>query len=182
MRKSLIVISVLIVAILLLSGYKKLSVDSLKLNKSEPPSFLGENANVSGDQSAALTEYKDFNSDSSVAVESGISAVDVESIRAALAASFSMKTSKIGITAKKETSEIEITVERESEENFVTGFVNIGEGDKGGIYFAARTDEGWKIAHNGTGVVKCAPANSYGFPVGLIPRCFDQETGMNIDR
>jgi len=105
------------------------------------------------------------------ASKAGLQKEDVEAVRAKMAESFQM-----------DLAEVQITAEAESNPQFMTGYVNVGEGEKGGIYFAAKTKEGWEVAYNGEGVVMCEPIEKYDFPVGMVPRCYDAVTGMTIDR
>ena len=105
------------------------------------------------------------------AAELGYIPNDIDAIRQKLAERFSLTV-----------EQVQITLGTDSTSEFATGLVNVGEGDKGGIYFAAKTETGWEIAHDGRGILECSQANKYGFPTGLIPRCFDLETGLNVDR
>jgi hypothetical protein len=173
MRKLLSLSLLVVVSALLLAGCGP-DPDSPQLTKTELSSFLGESSDDgtgSGEQLGILDEDRAFGTVDEAAAARGISSEDVIAIKAALAASFEMSA-----------EEIEITVERDSSADYVTGYVNVGEGERGGIYFAARTKDGWEIAHNGTGIIECEKVDVYGFPTGLIPRCFDQTSGQNIDR
>lgn len=105
------------------------------------------------------------------ASENGLTEADVQEVRKKLAETFKM-----------DIAEVEITAEAESTLTFMTGYVNVGESDKGGVYFAAKTEAGWEIAYNGVGVVYCEPIEKYKFPVGMVPKCYDVTTGLSKDR
>jgi|SaaInlStandDraft_5_1057022.scaffolds.fasta_scaffold91222_2 hypothetical protein len=105
------------------------------------------------------------------AKKNGLTDEDVSAVRQKLAESFSL-----------DISEVQITTEGESSLEFMTGYVNVGEGEKGGIYFAARTSDGWIIAHNGVGIVYCDLVDQYDFPVGMVPKCYDIDTGISVER
>lgn len=101
----------------------------------------------------------------------GVSEADVLEVREKLADGFGL-----------DVADVQITAEGESSENYMTGYVNVGEGEKGGIYFAARTDNGWVIAHNGVGIVYCDSIEEHNFPVGMVPKCYDMNTGISKER
>lgn len=167
MKKTFVFTILIVVSSVLLTGCRP-DEDSVKLTKTELNNFLG----ADGSQQTAVTDANlKFGGIAAEAASKGVSATDAELITKALADSFKMKA-----------DEVEITVEKESTHDFATGYVNVGEGDKGGIYFAARVGDNWEIAHNGTGIITCEQIADYDFPTGLIPRCFDQATGQNVDR
>jgi len=101
----------------------------------------------------------------------GLTDQDLKDVKKKLAESFSM-----------DEEEVQITAEGESTPEFMTGYVNVGESEKGGIYFAAKTDGKWELVHNGVGVIYCSVVEKYNFPIGIIPRCYDIETGKTKDR
>jgi len=138
--------------------------------------FLGPFGNLVTEpvepQVGELPETTDFtNTLTEDALSKGFTEADIIQLREGLAASFDMPV-----------EDIQITIERDSTKQFATGYVNVGEGDRGGIYFAAMADGNWQIAHNGIGIITCLQADRYNFPVGLIPRCYDPEAGVNLDR
>ena len=117
-------------------------------------------------------EKSDFDEPISESAKSaGLTEEDVLTVRKKLAEGFGL-----------DLAEVQITVESESEINYMTGYVNVGESDKGGIYFAARVGDSWEIAHNGVGVVYCDMVDKYDFPVGLVPKCYDMGTGISKER
>ena len=63
--------------------------------------------------------------------------------------------------------------------DFARGTVNFPEGG-GGVWFAARTDQGWQLAYDGNGIIPCGAASQYNFPKDLIPQCLDAEHGNNV--
>jgi hypothetical protein len=117
---------------------------------------------VADDFSQPLTE---------MAMKSGLTAEDLQAVRQKLAEGFGM-----------DLAEVQITAESESNPEFMTGYVNVGEGESGGVYFAAKTANGWEVAYNGVGLVYCEIIDQYNFPVGMVPKCYDANTGTSKDR
>ncbi len=117
---------------------------------------------VADDFSQPLTE---------MALKSGLTDADLQAVRQKLAEGFGM-----------DLAEVQITAESESNPDFMTGYVNVGEGESGGIYFAAKTASGWEVAYNGVGLVYCEIIDQYNFPVGMVPKCYDVSTGTSKDR
>jgi hypothetical protein len=53
----------------------------------------------------------------------------------------------------------------------------------GGLWFAAKTENDWKLVWDGNGIINCTDINAYpGFPRDIIPQCFDKATGKMVDR
>ncbi|MDR3643095.1 MAG: hypothetical protein P4L74_05740 [Candidatus Doudnabacteria bacterium] len=50
----------------------------------------------------------------------------------------------------------------------------------GGLWFAAKTAEGWQLAFDGNGIVPCDAANRYNFPKDIIPQCIDTQNDNNL--
>lgn len=50
----------------------------------------------------------------------------------------------------------------------------------GGIWFAAKTANGWELASAGNGVVSCQDINKYNFPADMIPQCIDTQNGNQL--
>lgn len=130
----------------------------------------GNNASDSA-QVGSISDNTPINGLSADMAAKGLTEDDVLGIRKGLAVRFGLSVDKI-----------QITLGEDSTSEFATGYVNVGEGDRGGIYFAAKTDDGWQIAHDGRGVVECSTINQYEFPTGIVPRCYDAETGLSINR
>lgn len=145
-------------------GDKDISVDGLKERLGLPSNI--EDGNVIPQVGAPVTEGVFDESLTEKAKKNGLAETDIQKVRQLLAESFEL-----------DIAEVQITAEAESTINFMTGYVNVGEGDKGGVYFAAKTDVGWEIAHNGVGLVYCELVEQYDFPTGMIPRCYDTNTG-----
>jgi hypothetical protein len=138
--------------------------------------FSAKLANFSNNQAAPaqvgeLEGAEEINTVSAATARQGYTQADVDAIRLALAERFNL-----------DMEQVLITLGADSTAEFATGLVNVGEGAKGGIYFAAKTENGWQIAHDGRGILECTLANKYNFPSGFIPRCFNAQTGENIDR
>ena len=56
--------------------------------------------------------------------------------------------------------------------SFAKGTYNeIGAG--GGIWFAAKTDNGWELASAGNGIASCGDIGKYDFPKEIITSCLD---------
>ena len=164
MNRALFLTALVVITGLVFTGCTSPDEGTVELNRTELDSFLGTEESF---ETGSFLE----GGVALEAAEKGITPTDAELITEALADSFKMKA-----------EDIQVTVERDSTADYATGYVNVGEGDEGGIYFAAKIDGEWEIAHNGTGIIECQQIEDYDFPVGLIPRCFDQTTGQNIDR
>lgn len=63
---------------------------------------------------------------------------------------------------------------------FAKGSVNFTDAPGGGIWFAAKTANGWELAFDGNGIVPCEAANKYNFPKDMIPQCFDAQDGNKL--
>ncbi|MBT4124151.1 MAG: hypothetical protein HN981_05075 [Candidatus Pacebacteria bacterium] len=145
-------------------GDKDISLNSLKSRLGLPSDI--EDGNIVPQVGAPVTEGVFDESLTEKAKKNGLVDTDIQQVEKLLAESFEL-----------DIAEVQITAEAESTNLFMTGYVNVGEGDKGGIYFAAKTDSGWEIAHNGVGIVYCELVEQYDFPAGMIPRCYDTDTG-----
>lgn len=57
-----------------------------------------------------------------------------------------------------------------------------GEGG-GGMWFAAKVDNEWKLVWDGNGIILCEDLADYpDFPKTFIPQCYDQKTDKLIER
>ena len=57
-----------------------------------------------------------------------------------------------------------------------------GEGG-GGMWFAAKVGDEWKLVWDGNGVILCDDLKNYpDFPASLIPECYDQKADKLISR
>lgn len=63
--------------------------------------------------------------------------------------------------------------------NYAKGTYNEPAGG-GGVWFAAKTSNGWELASAGNGIVSCDAANRYNFPKDLIPQCLDTQNGNQL--
>lgn len=53
-------------------------------------------------------------------------------------------------------------------------------GGGGGIWFAAKTQNGWELAGAGNGIISCGDIEKYDFPREMIPQCIDTQNGNNL--
>ena len=63
---------------------------------------------------------------------------------------------------------------------FATGVIGFKEEVGGGLWFAAKTQSGWKLAYDGNGIVSCEAANKYDFPATMIPNCIDLQNNNEL--
>ena len=53
----------------------------------------------------------------------------------------------------------------------------------GGIWFAAKTGDSWKLVWDGNGMIECTSLTNYpNFPKDMIPECFDSSTQKMVTR
>jgi len=64
--------------------------------------------------------------------------------------------------------------------SFAKGTVRFADEFGGGVWFAAKTVQGWELAFDGNGIVSCAAANKYDFPRDMIPQCLDTQNGNKL--
>lgn len=50
----------------------------------------------------------------------------------------------------------------------------------GGLWFAAKTVNGWELASAGNGIISCDAANKYNFPNSMVPQCIDTQNNNNL--
>ncbi len=58
---------------------------------------------------------------------------------------------------------------------FAKGSVNFENEPGGGLWFAVKTDAGWKLAYDGNGIIPCNAVHTYDLPVAMVPQCIDTE-------
>lgn len=57
------------------------------------------------------------------------------------------------------------------------------EGMGGGMWFAAKVNEEWKLVWDGNGIIECNSVTNYpNFPTTMIPECFDTSTQEMVKR
>lgn len=61
---------------------------------------------------------------------------------------------------------------------FAKGTYN--EPGSGGIWFAAKTANGWELASAGNGIAPCDEIEKYNFPKDMIPQCLDTQNGNKL--
>ncbi|MCX6791509.1 MAG: hypothetical protein NT149_00535 [Candidatus Gottesmanbacteria bacterium] len=64
--------------------------------------------------------------------------------------------------------------------NFAQGGASATGG--GGMWFAAKVGDVWKLAWDGNGTISCASINPYNFPTSMIPECWNETTQKNVTR
>ena len=65
---------------------------------------------------------------------------------------------------------------------FAKGSIRFTDEQGGGLWFAAKTENGWELAFDGNGIIPCGSANKYDFPSDIIPQCLDEKTNNLIRR
>lgn len=63
------------------------------------------------------------------------------------------------------------------EGNYAQGTVRFKSVMGGGIWFAAKTAQGWELAADGNALVDCEVIEKYQFPIEMIPGCVDNKNG-----
>lgn len=72
---------------------------------------------------------------------------------------------------------IEVTADNGS---FAKGTARFAGEASSGVWFAARTINGWELASFGNGIVACNEINKYNFPKDIAPQCIDTENNNNL--
>jgi len=65
---------------------------------------------------------------------------------------------------------------------FAQGSVQVQGEMGGGVWFAARQGQEWKLAFDGNGMMNCETANAFGFPGDIVPSCIDEQNGGSLVR
>ncbi len=60
---------------------------------------------------------------------------------------------------------------------YAKGSVHFAGEQGGGLWFAAKTSNGWEVAYDGNGIIPCDVANAYDLPADLAPQCIDVTHG-----
>ena len=69
------------------------------------------------------------------------------------------------------------------EGNYAKGMVNFKDEAGGGLWFAAKEGNAWKLVWDGNGIIKCSDLSLYPeFSKNLIPQCFDDTTQNMVTR
>ena len=78
--------------------------------------------------------------------------------------------------------ELDIRVNKQYGDH-ASGNVNfVGADAGGGYFFAAKTADGWVIAADGNGEIRCDEIDPYNFPSDMIPECADIANNTMVDR
>jgi hypothetical protein len=65
---------------------------------------------------------------------------------------------------------------------FAKGTIGFSDEMGGGIWLAAKTQNGWELAFDGNGIVSCEILNKYNFPKDIAPGCVDMQTDQFVQR
>lgn len=69
------------------------------------------------------------------------------------------------------------------EGDYAKGDVKFKDELGGGLWFAAKVNNTWKIVYDGNGIIMCDQLKDYpNFPKDMIPSCFDKESDQLITR
>ncbi len=66
------------------------------------------------------------------------------------------------------------------EGNFAQG--GASEQGGGGMWFAAKVGEQWKLVWDGNGTISCETIAPYNFPTDMIPECWNNTTQKSVTR
>lgn len=67
--------------------------------------------------------------------------------------------------------------------DYAKGDVRLMDEAGGGLWFAAKVNDTWKIVYDGNGIITCDLLSNYqDFPKDLIPQCFDTQTDNLVTR
>jgi len=77
------------------------------------------------------------------------------------------------------TDTVQVEVETDDGQ-FAKGLVRFTDESGGGIWFAAKTEQGWQVVYDGNGIIPCLNANIYNLPADLAPQCIDTENGNQL--
>ena len=64
--------------------------------------------------------------------------------------------------------------------SFAKGTARFAGETSNGVWFAAKTANGWEIASFGNGIVACNEINKYNFSKDIAPQCIDIENNNNL--
>lgn len=79
-------------------------------------------------------------------------------------------------------SRVELNVQT-VEGNYAKGDVKFKDEMGGGLWFAAKVNNTWKIVNDGNGNIMCDQLKDYpNFPKDMIPSCFDKQTEQMVTR
>jgi len=62
-----------------------------------------------------------------------------------------------------------------SDGTFGQGSINIKNEPGGGMWFAAKTANGWELAFDGNGMITCDVVDKYSFPRDIVTQCIDTQ-------
>jgi hypothetical protein len=65
---------------------------------------------------------------------------------------------------------------------FAKGSIRFTDEPGGGLWFAARTTQGWELVFDGNGIIPCSAIAGHDFPADMVPQCLDEESGELLQR
>jgi hypothetical protein len=97
----------------------------------------------------------------------------------------SVKDQIIGALSQKnnwDTTRVELNITN-TEGDYAKGDVKFRDEMGGGLWFAAKVNDTWKIVYDGNGMITCDMLTNYNnFPKNLIPQCLDKKTDTLMTR
>jgi len=79
----------------------------------------------------------------------------------------------------KQVSEITLKIS-ENNGTVARGSISFEGEIGGGMWLAAKTEEGWAIVSDGNGIVTCDSISPYNFPKSMVPECVDDKGKLKI--
>ncbi len=174
--------------------------DYLKIEKYMNDNFEADSYNLADGVEGGLRGYYvdymvcdlNFRHNQMKQNESGISELDGDSLKVTLDCGYFNKNDIPNlITAQlikeilarkyqKAISELTVRVDKNTD-NHAAGSVRFGpEGTPGGLWFAAKTDNGWELVYDGNGIIPCDAINKYNFPEDIVPQCLDTKNNNEL--
>jgi len=81
----------------------------------------------------------------------------------------------------KPLNEVEVNIS-ENTGTYATGGVKFAGEIGGAMWLAYNDGEEWTIVHDGQGTIPCSVVETYDFPTGMVPECWDEATSKLIVR
>jgi len=70
----------------------------------------------------------------------------------------------------------------QQEDPYAKGSVRFSGEMGGGMWLAYQQEEEWLIIHDGHGTIPCQKVDDYDFPSTMVGECFDEDSGVVVDR
>jgi hypothetical protein len=77
-------------------------------------------------------------------------------------------------------SSLTVTIIKETDKYAKGSITFTDQQGSGGLWFAAKTENGWELAFEGNGIMDCAIANKYNFPKDIVSGCVDFQNGSQF--